>query len=346
MTARQKTMIVAAALVGGALLLALERRYAGANRNPRAGVVQSLGAQDAPVPPASPPPAANLLPAPGPIGLIHLSGVDFRSPANPRGWWHWHVDPATGKPLDARAPDYPAKFRAAFLLHAQKCAERARKHRCKLVLVWDIEGQEHDHPTSYLGDPRMLPPEMPPKLAGEFFEVFLKEGLNVGGTVRHTVPLQTPYGVKQVLAAEPATALTDKINWGRRNLGWRAVYVDSNTAPDNWAQGKPKFLPADVFRQLRRDLPDTLMIVEWSDETYATVPGLMAYRSTNGSDDLPAGLPAAFVISKGIDLKNPDHRRRLREAMERGGLPFVSVDYDTQGLGEQLVDLYYATAGK
>ena len=164
-----------------------------------------------------------------PIGVIMLGAVEYRSKTNPRGWFgeFFGYGPEA---LDARDPGYAARFAQRLTTFADRCVRWAKLQNCQAVVIWDLEGQEFDHPITYVGDPRILPPEMTVELAQAFCRKFTDAGIRIGGTVRPQVLLQTPYGNKQFRTGDPWVILTEKVNYARRVLGWRIFYVDSNTA--------------------------------------------------------------------------------------------------------------------
>ncbi len=59
------------------------------------------------------------------------------------------------------------------------------------ILIWDIEGQEFVHPTTYIGDPRVFESGYAPEMnavANEMFAVFRDAGYRVGCDASSTIP--------------------------------------------------------------------------------------------------------------------------------------------------------------
>lgn len=261
-----------------------------------------------------------------PIGVIQFAANEFRTADNPRGW-----NPTFHGKLRASDPVYSRQFRSAVLKHVDHCVLRAKRYDCQAVLIWDLEGQEFDHPISYLGDPRVLPPEMPTALAKEIGEKFTAANIKVGGTLRPTSPVQTAYGIKQIHCSDPATALTAKVNYARIFLGWRVFYIDSNVAIDSWSDGKAKPLGAELFQKLSETYRDSLFIPEWSDASYYRVPRLAPYRSTGG-DPRPAEVARQgsfeVVAARGTLEEMLKVKSQLVDAARGGDVFLILVDRD------------------
>ena len=85
------------------------------------------------------------------------------------------------------------------------------------AITWDIEGQEHQHSISYIGDPRIfasLAPEMK-DIADEYFKRFRDANLKTGVCIRPQELQRAADGsVKQITPTDEkalAAVLTDKI---------------------------------------------------------------------------------------------------------------------------------------
>jgi hypothetical protein len=98
-----------------------------------------------------------------PIGMLFASSRGNVSSTNPRGW--------ISKKYDAVVDTNRTEFRKGMLDTASRAVALCREANAQGVILWDPEGQEWPHPTSYLGDPRSLPPEMD-AVADEFFGAF------------------------------------------------------------------------------------------------------------------------------------------------------------------------------
>ena len=101
------------------------------------------------------------------------------TPGNPRGWFN-------DGSLDIRTDDGRAKFAGALQKYAAESIAILKTANAQGAIVWDIEGQEYPHKTTYIGAPQMieaLAPEMSDAVDA-FFTSFRTAGLRVGVTVR------------------------------------------------------------------------------------------------------------------------------------------------------------------
>ena len=281
-----------------------------------------------------------------PIDVVMFADPAYRTKANPRGW-----NPNVYGNLDASAPDYPQRFRVVMGRFIDACVLRARtKHGGQVGLFWDIEGQEFDHPVSYLGDPRILPPEMAwrdpaevaaakregrnpstvPTTAQFLCRKFTDAGMLAGGTVRPQVCIRTPYGARQTQAGEPLVILTDKISYARRELGWRVFYVDSSVEPDAWTtttkEGKadPHPLPPELFRKLGETFPDCLFIPEFAHDGYAAVPRVAPLRFHGNPSRQPFE-----VLKPTNNVPTAEDVAEYVRAMRAGAVTLVAATWDS-----------------
>jgi hypothetical protein len=100
--------------------------------------------------------------------------------------------------------------RARFILN-QMNAQPAKPQG---IILWDIEGQEFIHPTTYIGDPRVFNSGYAPEMNGvadEVFGIFTSAGYRVGVTLR---PQYMQWG-----KTLPATCKTDPYN------GWKDYFI-------------------------------------------------------------------------------------------------------------------------
>lgn len=185
-----------------------------------------------------------------PIGVLFLASNYHASDTNPRGWFN---DPK----LDVTGPDGAQRFRKALMDYTDRSLDVLKKTGAQGVIVWDLEGEQYPHKTSYIGDPRLLDrlaPEMA-AAADEFFTRLRDAGLKVGVTIRpqqlvfeHGRPRQTQVlNIKQCLLA--------KIDYARAHWGATLFYIDSNGGvrrPDEVWQ----------LRSLAKERPDVLLIPE------------------------------------------------------------------------------------
>jgi hypothetical protein len=281
-----------------------------------------------------------------PIGVVTLAGAEYRSRQNPRGWFpDFHGTGAAA--LDARDPTYARRFAQRLTDHADRCAKWARAQDCQAVLVWDVEGQEFQPTVGYVGDPRVLPPEMTIELAQAFSKKFSEAGIRVGGTIRPQMLLQTPYGPRQARTGDPSIGITEKVNYARRVFGWRIFYVESNTTADSYADGKPHPLPAEVFRKLSAAFPDCLFVTEFAadDGSYAKLPAVLPWRPfVAGDAAVPAGRGALAIRPADEALQGPD-REKVVAAFRSGCVPVLPVDRPlVETWGPKVKDMYREAA--
>jgi len=186
-----------------------------------------------------------------PIGVLILASNFHSSPTNPRGWFN---DPA----LDFTGTNGVENFRKALLDYADRSIAILKRTGAQGVIVWDLEGEEFPHKTSFIGDPRLLSrlaPEMAP-VADEFFQRLRSAGLRVGLTVR---PQQLVFDDKgqprQAPVFDTKRILLEKMDYARARWDATIFYVDSNDG----------ILRPDEVWQLRRlaeQCPDILLIPE------------------------------------------------------------------------------------
>jgi hypothetical protein len=170
-----------------------------------------------------------------PIGVLFLASGYHSSATNPRGWFN---DPT----LNVTGSNGPAIFRQALLEYTDRSLAVLKRLDAQGVIVWDLEGEQYPHKTTFIGDPRLLAklaPEMAP-VADEFFDRLRGAGFRVGLTIRPQQlvfdeagwPRQTPVVNIQRL-------LLDKIDYARSRWQASLFYLDSNAGwlrPDEWWQ--------------------------------------------------------------------------------------------------------------
>jgi hypothetical protein len=261
-----------------------------------------------------------------PIGQIFLSRSDAGWRTNPRGYLN-------SPEVDVTTEDGRKRFREQLLAYADGCIRIMKQMDAQGVIVWDIEGQENKHPTSYLGDARSLPPEME-AVADDFFKRFTDAGFKVGVTVRPQMPVRRPYGneVFQQTVADPVQNLVDKIAYARKRWGCSIFYLDSDVF---WVsdpvvladeRGASLLIGADELRRVQEAHPDVLLIPEIEDvQKYAYGA---PYLQLN-YDKLPAtppevlrAYPGAFSAISVVDSKLDEFRAELVKAVRRGDILF------------------------
>ncbi len=186
-----------------------------------------------------------------PIGVLMLASHFHSSPTNPRGWFN---DPA----LDFTGTNGIANFRKALLDYTDRSIAILKRTGAQGVIVWDLEGEEFPHKTSFIGDPRLLnrlAPEMA-AVADEFFQRLRNEGFKVGLTVRPQQLVFDDNGQpRQARVFDTKRTLLEKIDYARARWGATIFYVDSNDGiwrPDEAWQ----------LRRLAEQRPDILLIPE------------------------------------------------------------------------------------
>jgi hypothetical protein len=133
-----------------------------------------------------------------PIMAWWISDGGKRSASNPRGYFQ--------NPL-LNAAD-ASRFQATALAEAVAIRDlmNARPVRPQGLILWDIEGQEFNHATTYIGDPRVLGQGYATEMndvADRIFKIFTDAGYRVGVTLR---PEYLTWGP---LSARPAQCRTN-----------------------------------------------------------------------------------------------------------------------------------------
>jgi hypothetical protein len=253
-----------------------------------------------------------------PIGQLVLSSAERTSAANPRGWFQ---DPK----LDVTTPPGRAEFKQRLTRYAEESVRVLKQNGAQGMILWDPEGQEFPHATSYLGDPRSLPAEIEPELDA-FFQRFREAGLRTGLCIRPQLPVRKAYteGVSQVEVADPARNLLDKIATAKRRWGCTLFYVDSN--------GDPNFpIDAAIFQQVAASQPEVLLIPEHQNTRY--------YAYTAPYDELRGGVastpetvrrvyPGAFTVIAVPDGPIDARRAELVDAVRRGDVLLFRAWFD------------------
>lgn len=185
-----------------------------------------------------------------PIGVLFLASNYYSTPANPRGWFN-------DEKLDISTTNGQAEFRAKLFDYAAACITNIQRVGGQGIIVWDVEGEEFPHKTSFIGDPRTiasLAPEMAP-VVNEFFKRFRDAGLRVGVTIRPQELVFNEGAPRQATALDIKEVLLEKIDYARTNWGATIFYIDSNDGiwrPDEAWQ----------LKLLAKEQPDVLLIPE------------------------------------------------------------------------------------
>lgn len=245
-----------------------------------------------------------------PIGELFLSSSDLHAPTNPRGWLN-------DRTVDVTTPAGLAAFHRRVLEYADTSVRILKEMNAQGMVLWDPEGQEYPHATSYLGDPRSLPAEIEPVIDA-FFQRFRTAGLRTGICVRPQRPVRGAYSpeVVQQEVPDPAANLIAKITLAKRRWGCTLFYVDSNGDP-----GQP--MDAAIFQRVAAAHPDVLLMPEHQNVRY--------YAYTAPYDELRGGVtstpaevrdvyPGAFTAIAVADGPIDARRAELVQAVRRGDL--------------------------
>ena len=260
-----------------------------------------------------------------PIGSAFLATSVAGYAHNPRGWLQ---DPS----IDTTTPSGRQAFAAKILDYTKSSIAHLKKLDAQGVIVWDVEGQEMPHATSYLADPRMLSkvaPEMDP-LADGMFAMYRRAGLRVGVTIRPTRVAKADGGrpgwMQQDVADQPAE-IDAKLTYAHKRWGCTLFYVDSNVDFVKDASGKVLSDPAmaaDGFAWLARRHPDCLLMPEHkADRYWAYTAPYSEYRLgfPGTSDAVRVAYPHAFSVMQVVDgpnLSDPGPVATLTAAIRHG----------------------------
>ena len=263
-----------------------------------------------------------------PIGQIFLcrSGTGWKT--NPRGWFS---DPK----VDVTTEEGLAQFRKRFLAYAVGCVKIMKGMDAQGVIFWDLEGQEHPHAISYLGDPRSLPPELGDGLIDSFLKKFTDAGFRVGLTIRPQRPVRAAYDDKafQIVTDDPVGNLIDKIAHAKKRWGCSIFYFDSDVywKPDpkleGIAPGASLLLGAEELGRVTAAHPDVLIIPEIEDAhnyAYGAPYVQMNYDGLAGTHESVRRIyREAFCVLNLADTKDIDQRwGEVVAAVRRGDILF------------------------
>jgi len=281
-----------------------------------APVDSGLGAPPAPASPEPPAPARGATADHGwpdrrPVGAIFMSDRGKVTPDNPSGWY------------ESVRPD-PERF-------ISTCLRLSRQLDVQAVLFWDVEGSRYEMPVTYVGDPRVLPPERSLDALRRWSQRFRDIGVKVGGTIRPQVLIVTKKGAQQYRTSDYYAALAEKVSWARDTLGWTVFYVDTNTT----AEDPPKrtVMPAEVFARLAEDFPDCLFVPEFSGEGYADVPRVCPMWFDGHIPGLAARGHPWGVLKPTNKPLTAEYRAQYVAALKAGCITLVTVTWDNPDNG-------------
>ena len=244
-----------------------------------------------------------------PIGVLFLASTYHVSVTNPRGWFN-------DQSLDFVGPGGKERFRKALMDDADTSISNLTRLGAQGVIVWDLEGEQYPHKTSFIGDPRLLDqlaPEMAP-VADEFFKRFKDAGLKVGVTIRPQELVFDRGLARQSTVFDIKQVLLEKIDYARAHWGATLFYVDSNDGfwrPDEALQ----------LRLVAQARPDILLIPEHHYLPYwAFSAPYVSLRK--GNPDITTGLartliPRSFQV---VDIADAS-KEEVVAAWHQGDIP-------------------------
>ena len=246
-----------------------------------------------------------------PIGAIMLATADAGFPANPRGWF-------LDRSLNVFGERGTTRFRQELMQWADTSIGILRDMNAQGAITWDIEGEQYPHPSTYVGDPRLidtLDPEMS-SCVDDYFKRFRDAGFRVGLTIRPQQFLRSIDGrnATQQPVTNPTQLLNDKIRYARQRWGATLFYVDSN--------GDPNYpMDSNVMRTVSKDNPGVLLIPEHSNLLYYafSAPYQELRKGVASSPSLARNVyPDGFSVINTADRPLSEKLPELREAAQRG----------------------------
>jgi len=262
-----------------------------------------------------------------PIGALFMAKPKMGWKTNPNGYFS---DPE----VDVTTEEGLAAFRKRLLELADHTAQIANDTDAQGVIVWDLEGARHGHPTTYIGDPRQLDavaPEMQWRpdpdakpTADAFFEVFDKAGLKTGLTVR---PQKFIPGDERSHAwrhyylneANALDILDKKIGYAKKRWDIDIIYIDTSMHTNNKSH-----LPPATYRRLMLKYPEILLIPEHGNQAlhhaYSAPYGELDLGKMRTGGAYRRAYPQAFSTVNIMDGNRDAHRAQILAGAQRGDL--------------------------
>jgi hypothetical protein len=257
--------------------------------------------------------------------MLMLSSSVPHHPANPRGWF------LNAPEIDTTSEQGRIRFAERLMAYADKSVEVLKRMGAQGVIVWDSEGQEFPHATSYIGDPRCLPPEMVP-LIDAFFAKFSAAGLKTGLCIRPQRAVLPVYSGTaeqlEVPVADQQAVLAEKVAYASKRWGCSLYYVDSNVDRRHVAEGA---MSAEVFRGLAAAFPAVLLIPEQKTADYwaCCAPYSELRGGWASTPELPRQLyPRAFSVLCVNDGALAQRHAELVAAVARGDVLMFRAWWD------------------
>jgi len=249
------------------------------------------------------------------IGMLMHASSHMKIPKNPRGWFN-------DKDLDAVSEEGKAKFKERILAAADQSIKVLKDMDAQGMVLWDVEGEEFPHATTYIGDPRMLPklaPEMD-AAADDYFKRYLDAGLKTGVCIRPSRVVLEEGKARHLhngadTTFDEAKELIEKVAYAKKRWKCTLFYMDTNIHFFKTRDGKVtnRLLDAEVIRKILAAHPDVLIIPEFAPLGYFAYGS--SYRELRGGTastgpDVPLAYPSAFsmiVVNDGpIDARWAD----------------------------------------
>jgi len=294
-----------------------------------------------------------------PIGRVFMSSSyhGHKSETNPRGWFN---DPK----IDVTTEQGRADFHKRVMDRADRVIEVSKKRNGQGVIVWDIEGQEYPHATSFIGDPRVLgelAPEMD-AVADEFFKRIRGAGVRVGICIRpsHITISETEKTdkgkpvVRHVHGGyDPLEELDAKIKLAKQRWGATIFYIDTNVwwTPGRDGKWRPDRLRSKILHQLYQRHPDILIVPEFQRLGYwGVMAGYMELRShafgnyASTPHRVLQVYPEAFGVISINEGKIEERWDELVASVKRGDILFYDAWWDPKV--NQTVQEIYQDAGR
>lgn len=293
-----------------------------------------------------------------PVGRVFMSSAyeAHQSETNPRGWFN-------NPKIDVVSGEGRAEFRKEVLAWADRVIRMSRMYDAQGVIVWDIEGQQFPHATSYIGDPRALK-ELAPEMdavADEYFKAIRDAGFRVGICIRPSI-IRVKRNEDGELTARQGNMgfdmvknMSDKIKYARDRWGCTLFYLDTNSRWyfDRDKQARSERLPPAWYYQLHKQHPDVLIIPE--HESLAVFGATAPYGETRPhrfgntfatSQRVLNYYPDAFMVISATEkeLKDQAKRKRIVNGVKRGDVLFFDAWYDNRK--NRMIREVYEEAGK
>ena len=263
-----------------------------------------------------------------PIATAFMARVKSGWKTNPRGYFNSNeVDVTTEAGL--------LDFRRRLLDYARKTRDNALRLNSQGVIIWDLEGQEHGHPVSYIGDPRLLEKKAPemewtpkepteddpyPELcnADAFIKILSDAGLKVGVTVRPQL-FSRKMNMGFLSLEECERVLDEKIAYCRERWNMDFVYIDTSLHTNN-----KSYLPPATYRKIMQKYPDMLLIPEYGRQSlhhaYCAPYGELDRGKTSTHPRHRRTYPNAFSVVNVMQGPREKKRDAIKMGMQNGDI--------------------------